>query len=400
MTTDTARAYDVDEIRSHFPALSLRDEAGRSMAFFDGPGGTQVPTGVIDAVSRYYRESNANSGGAFLTSERSDAIAARAHEAIAELLNAKSGDEIKFGANMTSLTFHIGRSIGATLRPGDEIVLTALDHEANVSTWRAMAADRDVIVRMVDVNVEDGTLDLDDLDRKLSERTRLVAVGYASNALGTINPVAEIVRRAHAVGALTYVDAVHFAPHGPIDVQALDTDFLVCSAYKFFGPHVGILYGRHELLERHRPYKVRPASDEPPHSWETGTVNLEGIAGTAAAIAYLQGLGMPAVRAYERELAERLLDGLVAIDGVTLYGTRSLDRRVPTAAFTVAGRTPAEVSATLGASGIFVWDGNYYALELMERLGLEERGGAVRVGAVHYNTAEEIDRFLEAVAAL
>jgi cysteine desulfurase family protein (TIGR01976 family) len=262
------------------------------------------------------------------------------------------------------------------------------------------AADRGATVRTAGIDTESCLVDIADFERQLSDRTRIAAFGWASNGAGTVNDVERLVESARRAGAMTYVDAVHYAPHGPIDVSALGCDFLVCSAYKFFGPHVGILYGRRELLERHRPYKVRPASDEPPHSWETGTVNLEGIAGTAAAIAYLQGIGMPAVHAYERELAERLLDGLAAIEKVTLYGTRAPGRRVPTAAFTVAGKTPAEVSAALAASGIFVWDGNYYALELMERLGLEDHGGAVRVGAVHYNTAEEIDRFLEAVAAL
>ena len=247
--TTEPSAYDVAEIRAHFPALAMRDD-GRAMAFFDGPGGTQVPRAVIEAVAGYYETSNANEGGAFLTSHRSDAMTERAHEAVAEFLNARSGHEIKFGANMTTLTFHISRSIGKTWRPGDEIVVTTLDHEANVSPWRAIAEDRGVTVRTVDIHPEDGTLDLDDLSAKLSDRTRLVAVGYASNALGTINPVGEIIRRAHAAGALAYIDAVHFAPHGPIDVQALDADFLVCSAYKFFGPHLGALYGKEARARR------------------------------------------------------------------------------------------------------------------------------------------------------
>jgi len=238
------------------------------------------------------------------------------------------------------------------------------------------------------------------IDVKVTDRTRVAAFGWASNGAGTVNDVAALCALCRDAGAISYVDAVHFAPHGPIDVAAVGCDFLVCSAYKFFGPHVGILYGRAELLERHRPYKVRPAPPEPPHSWETGTVNLEGIAGTAAAVAYLRSLGMDAVAAYERGLAARLLEGLTSLAGVTVYGTTDLDRRVPTAAFNVAGRAPAEVSAALGERGIFVWDGNYYALELMQRLGLEDSGGAVRVGAAHYNTATEIDSFLEAVAAL
>ena len=240
--------FDVAALRREFPALGL-EEGGRPVAFFDGPGGTQVPQRVIDAVVDYYRTSNANDGGAFGTSRRSDAIVAEAHAALADLLNASSAEEIKFGYNMTTLTFHVSRSIGATLQPGDEVLVTTLDHEANVSPWRAMAADRGLTVQTIDIRPGDGTLDLDDLRAKLSTRTGLVAFGYASNAIGTINPVAEIVRLAHEVGALTYVDAVHFAPHGPIDVRAIDTDFLACSTYKFFGPHLGVVYGKAEVLD-------------------------------------------------------------------------------------------------------------------------------------------------------
>ena len=267
-------AFDVDALRAEFPALE-REQDGRPVVFLDGPGGTQVPQRVIDAVVAYYRDSNANAGGAFTTSQLSDAIVDEAHAAVADFLGATSPEEIKFGQNMTSLTFHIGRSIGATLGPGDEIVVTTLDHEANVSTWRAMAADRGVTVQTVDIRPDDVTLDLEDLESKLSSKTKLVAVGYASNAVGTVNPVAEIVARAHEVGALTYVDAVAFAPHGAIDVQALDTDFLVCSAYKWFGPHLGALYGKAEVLDRLPAFKVRPAHDR----WETGTQSFEWIAG-------------------------------------------------------------------------------------------------------------------------
>jgi len=392
--SQTTPALDLAAIRAGFPSLV----PGR--VYFDNPGGTQVHASVIEAMNGYLEHSNANLGGPFETSVASEAMLEHARAAAAGFLGAASPAEIVFGANMTTLTMHASRTLCRELGPGDEVLVTGLDHDANVAPWMLAAADRGATVRTAGIDTETCLVDVEDFERQLSDRTRIAAFGWASNGAGTVNDVERLVESARRAGAVTYVDAVHYAPHGPIDVAALGCDFLVCSAYKFFGPHVGVLYGRRELLERHRPYKVRPASDEPPHSWETGTVNLEGIAGTAAAIAYLQGLGMPAVRAYERDLAERLLEGLAAIGGVTLYGTRSLDRRVPTAAFTVAGRTPAEVSAALAASGIFVWDGNYYALELMERLGLEEHGGAVRVGAVHYNTLDEIDRFLEAVAAL
>jgi cysteine desulfurase family protein (TIGR01976 family) len=279
-------AFDVEALRRRFPALSLTHD-GQPMAFFDGPGGTQVPDTVIDAVTRYYRESNANSGGPFPTSVRSDAITREAHAAAADLFGAAGPEEITFGPNMTSLTFHVSRSLGATMAPGDEVVVTGLDHEANVGPWRSIAADRGLTVRSAAVRLDDVTLDLDDLDRQLGPRTRLVAVGWASNAVGTINPVAEITRRAHAAGALVYVDAVHWAPHGPIDVRQVDADLVVCSAYKFFGPHAGLLYGRQELLDRLPTYKIRPAH----HRFETGTMNFEGLAGTLAAIDYIAEVG-------------------------------------------------------------------------------------------------------------
>ena len=278
--------FDVDALRAEFPALA-RGQDGRTVAFLDGPGGTQVPQRVIDAVADYFTNTNANSGGAFTTSELTDAMADEAHAAVADFLGAASPNEIKFGYNMSTLTLHIGRSIGATLGPGDEIVVTTLDHEANVSTWEAMAADRGVTVRKVDIRPDDVTLDLEDLESKLSPRTRLVAVGYASNAVGTINPVAEIVARAHEVGALAYIDAVAYAPHGPVDVQALDADFLVCSAYKWFGPHLGALYGKAEVLDSLPAFKVRPAHDR----FETGTAAYESIAGTLAATDYLRDIG-------------------------------------------------------------------------------------------------------------
>jgi cysteine desulfurase family protein (TIGR01976 family) len=325
---------------------------------------------------------------------------------------------------MSTLTLHIGRSIGATLKPGDEIVVTTLDHEANVSTWEAMAADRGVTVRKVDIRDDDVTLDLEDLESKLSERTRLVAVGYASNAVGTINPVKEIVARAHEVGALSFIDAVAYAPHGPIDVRDLDTDFLVCSAYKWFGPHLGALYGKADVLDRLPAFKVRPAHDR----FETGTANFEGIAGTLAATDYLRDVGrsygdvtdapgaaagserrrelvagMTAIVAYEQELVARLIAGLAAIPGVTIHGITEPDRaaeRVPTVSVSLDGVTPRSAAEALGRQGIFVWDGDFYATGLIERLGKTEVGGVLRLGLVHYNTADEVDRTLEALGTL
>jgi cysteine desulfurase family protein (TIGR01976 family) len=414
--------FDVASLRREFPALSLEQD-GRPVVFFDGPGGTQVPQRVIDAVVQYYRTSNANAGGAFVTSQRSDALVAEAHRAMADLLNAGSDEEIKFGANMTSLTLHVSRSIGAALEPGAEVVVTTLDHEANVGPWRSMAADRGLTVRTVDINVGDGTLDLDDLRAALSPRTGLVAVGYASNAIGTINPVAEIVRLAHEVGALTYVDAVHFAPHGPIDVQALGTDFLACSAYKFFGPHVGVLYGRREALDRLPSYKIRPAHDR----FETGTQDFEGIAGTLAAVEYIASVGerfggphaaefrgltgrrllvhtgMGAIRTYEMGLFGRLLAGLRRIDGVRVWGIADParhDERTPTAALTIAGMTPREAAEALGRAGMATWDGDFYATSLIERFGLADRGGVLRIGLTHYNTTEEVDRLLAELSTI
>jgi cysteine desulfurase family protein (TIGR01976 family) len=417
-------AFDVDALRGEFPALARRGPDGRPAAFLDGPGGTQVPQRVIDAVSDYYTNHNANAGGAFVTSEVSDAMVDEAHAAVADFLGAASPDEIKFGYNMSTLTLHIGRSIGATLKPGDEIVVTTLDHEANVSTWEAMAADRGVTVRKVDIRDDDVTLDLEDLESKLSERTRLVAVGYASNAVGTINPVKEIVARAHEVGALSFIDAVAYAPHGPIDVRDLDTDFLVCSAYKWFGPHLGALYGKADVLDRLPAFKVRPAHDR----FETGTANFEGIAGTLAATDYLRDVGrsygdvtdapgaaagserrrelvagMTAIVAYEQELVARLIAGLAAIPGVTIHGITEPDRaaeRVPTVSVSLDGVTPRSAAEALGRQGIFVWDGDFYATGLIERLGKTEVGGVLRLGLVHYNTADEVDRTLEALGTL
>ena len=412
-------AFDVAAIRAQFPALR-REQDGTPVVFLDGPGGTQVPDRVIDAITGYYRTMNANSGGSFITSRATDAMAGAAHAAVATFLGAADPDEVKFGYNMTSLTFHVSRAIAATFAAGDEIVVTTLDHEANVSPWRAVAADRGLVVRTVDIHPEDGTLDLESLDAALGARTRLVAFGYASNALGTINPVNEIVRRAHAVGALTFVDAVHYAPHGSIDVRALDTDFLVCSVYKWFGPHLGALYGRAAILDRLPAYKVRPAHDR----YETGTPSFEAYAGTLAAVDYLRDLGrtygtthdtgtgnargelvtaMGAIAAYERSIGRRMLDGLAAIPGVHVWGIADparIDERTPTFAVTLDGISPADAAAELGRAGIFTWDGDFYARGLIERLGTYEHGGVLRLGLVHYSTASEVDRTLEALTRL
>jgi cysteine desulfurase family protein (TIGR01976 family) len=410
-------ALDVDAVRSEFPALALEQD-GRPVVFLDGPGGTQVARGVIDAITDYYTTANANEGGAFATSERSDEVVAAARGAVADFYGAASPAEIKFGYNMTTLTFHISRSIAASFAPGDEILVTALDHEANVSPWQAVARDRGLTLKTVDFQPDDCTLDLDDLDRKLSPRTRLIAAGFASNAVGTINPIAEIGRRAHAVGALVYVDAVHYAPHVSIDVAASGADFLVTSAYKWYGPHLGALWAREELLERLPKYKVRPAHDD----FETGTPNLEAIAGTGAAVEYFDALGrasggpaagtevrrraalveaMRLIRAYELELLERLVDGLAAVRGVRIWGitdpARFAAERAPTVSITIAGVSARQAAQRLALKGIFAWDGDFYARALVERLGLYESGGLLRLGIVHYNTAAEIDRTLEAL---
>ena len=339
---------------------------------------------------------------------------------MADLLGAGSPDEIKFGYNMTTLTFHASRSIGATLAPGDEIIVTTLDHEANVSPWRAMAADRGLVVRTVDIHPDDCTLDLADLEAKLSPRTRLVAVGYASNAVGTINPVQKIVELAHAAGALTYIDAVHYAPHGPIDVRELGTDFLVTSVYKWFGPHLGALYGRAEVLDALPAYKVRPAHDR----FETGTQNFEGIAGALAAVDYLRSVGarsgatvapagatrrdelvrsMSAIADYERDLSRRFLSEVSGIPGLRVWGIADPARvaeRTPTFALTFDGLTPRAAAEALGRQGIYAWDGDFYAQGLIERLGLFEGGGVLRLGIVHYTTPEEVDRAIEAIGRI
>jgi cysteine desulfurase family protein (TIGR01976 family) len=403
--------FDIHWARPQFPALGIKVN-GYPAAFFDGPGGTQVPQRVIDAMSAYLASSNANTHGAFATSHRTDQVLSAAHAAMADLLGCDP-EEMVFGPNMTTLTFALSRALSRELGRGDEIVVTRLDHDGNVSPWTALE-ERGCVIRFVDINPADCTLDMDDLRRKVTPRTRLVAVGYASNAVGTINDVREVVRWAHAAGAMAYIDAVHYAPHGPIDVRSLDCDFLVCSPYKFFGPHSGALYGKREHLTRLRPYKVRPAADTLPDRWETGTQNHEGLAGVAAAVEYLAELGRrhtpeakgrraallaayDAIGAYERSLLEQLVPALLEIPGLTFYGITDPARfaqRVPTVAVRIAGRSPRELAACLGERGIFTWDGNYYALNLTERLGVEPSGGMLRIGLVHYNTAEEVNRLL------
>jgi cysteine desulfurase family protein (TIGR01976 family) len=413
---------DPSRIRACFPALTSPD------IYLDNPGGTQVPHHVIDRMVDYLVTKNANHEGAFATSRASDALVDEARLAAADFFNAARPEEIVFGANMTTLTFHLSRSLAQGLRPGDEIVVTRLDHDANISPWLHVAEDRGCVVRWLDFDVEDGTLRLDQLDGLLSPRTRLVACGYASNALGTVNPVAQIAARARQAGALTYIDAVHYAPHGSIDVRALGCDFLIASAYKFFGPHVGVLYGRYDLLDSLAAYRVRPAPALPPGKFETGTGNFEGLAGMLGALDYLAWVGetfgaqyteryrsdftgrrlllkqaMSAIRTHEIEMGEVLLNELQAVPGLKVYGPtdrRRLDQRVPTFSFTLAGHAPRAVAEALGREGIYTWDGNYYALAVTERLGLEASGGMVRVGLAHYNTRTEIERLGKALCAI
>jgi cysteine desulfurase family protein (TIGR01976 family) len=365
-------AFDVEAVRARFSALQ------RPFVFLDGPAGTQVPDEVIDAISRYLRESNANVGGAFETSRRSGEVVAGARAAAARLLGCAE-DETIFGPSMTNLNFMLTRTVGRELREGDEIVVTRLDHDANVAPWLELAHDLDLAVRFADY-------DLSDLAAQLSQRTRIVAFPWASNALGTLVDAERICSLAHEAGALAWVDAVHYAPHGPIDVVAVGADVLVCSPYKFYGPHLGLAFARRELLERWRPYKVRPAP-----AYETGTMQHELLAGFVAAVEYLESLGWDAIVAHERALGERFLDGLPS--GVRLHGRETMEGRVPTFAVTLADRSPAQVAAHLGERGIFVWHGDYYAVEVMRRLGLPD--GAVRIGFVHYNTTEEVDRLLD-----
>jgi cysteine desulfurase family protein (TIGR01976 family) len=382
-------ALDTSAIRRRFSALD------RELAFFDGPGGTQVPDEVVDAIAGYLRESNSNVGGPFETSRRTDLLVDEARRTAGSFLGC-GAEEVVFGANMTTLNFALTRAAARELSAGDEILVTRLDHDGNVSPWLELARDLDLRVRFADIR-DDTTLDLDDLAAQLSERTRVVAFPWASNAVGTLVDVARVAELAHEAGALAWVDAVHYAPHGPIDVAAAGIDVLLCSPYKFFGPHLGLAFGRAELLERWRPYKVRPSPEEPlGHRFETGTLPHELLAGFVAAVSYVESVGFDAIVAYERELGERFLAGLPG--RWQLHGLPTMEGRVSTFCVTSRGLTPAMAAAKLAERGFAVWHGNYYALEVMERLGLPD--GGLRVGIVHYNTADEVDRLLEELAAL
>jgi len=435
--TSSSTALDLTWIRSQFPALAQTIK-GHPAVFLDGPGGTQVPQRVIDAIADYLARNNANTGGAYPTSRNTDRMIAEARSAMADFLNCDV-DEIVFGPNMTTLTFAMSRALGRELGPGDEIVLTLLDHDANFSPWKALE-EKGVIIRTVKFNEADCTLDMHDLAANIGSRTRLLAVGYASNAVGTINNVAEVVRLARQAGALSYIDAVHYAPHGPIDVRALDCDFLVCSTYKVFGPHMGVLYGKREHLKRLRPYKVRPNTDNIPNCWEWGTLNHECIAGIKACVDYWEELGRrvetglapsetrqtaslqkerakPAVTArraailaahaaihqHERKMTEKMIAGLQAIPGLKLYGIsdpRRFENRCGTIAVRIEGHTPLELATKLGERGFFTWDGNYYALNLTEQLNVERLGGFLRIGLAHYNTMEEVENLLKALTEI
>lgn len=414
---------NLNRVREQFPSLN------RPAIFFDNPGGTQIARQSLERINKYLIECNANHEGAFETSQKSDAVLDEAHAAMADFYNAASPEEIVFGNNMTTLTLHISRSISREWKEGDEIVVTRLDHDANVTPWVLAAQDRGVKVNWVDFDVEDGTLKLDEMEKALERKPRLLAVAYASNSLGTINPISRIVKMAHAAGTMVYIDAVQYAPHGPIDVQKLDCDLLVSSSYKFFGPHAGILYGKHDLLEKLFAYKVRPATNRIPGKFETGTQNHEGIAGVLGAVEYFEWVGrefgdehveglagrgyqgrrmelkkaMTAIRAYEFELGRSLLSALESVPGLRLYGLTDihrLDERVATFSFRVKDLHPRLVAEKLAQEGIYVWDGNYYALNVTERLEVEDQGGMVRVGAAHYNTLEEVGRLKEALVKI
>ncbi|GAC1398690.1 MAG: cysteine desulfurase-like protein [Chloroflexota bacterium] len=403
-------AIDAAAVRDRFPSLT-RQQNSQPVVYFDNPAGTQVPQETIDGFTRYFEGSNANVGGSFLTSRETGDVIEGARQAMADFLGADSPEEIVFGPNMTSLTFDVSHALGRMLREGDEIVTTRLEHDANIAPWLALQ-DRGIVVKWIDINPDDVTLDLDSAADVISERTRIVALGYASNAFGTVNDVRRVADMAHARGAWVFVDAVHYGPHGPIDVKELGCDLLTCSAYKFFGPHLGTLWGRYEVLETLPAFKVRPAAEQPPGKWETGTMNHEALSGLLGTLSYLESLAdhpslpdrrsrlhdaMTRIRDYERSLSGLLIGGLQSIPGVTLYGITepsNFDHRVPTASFTVRGRDPRAVQDALSEKGIFSWSGNHYALEPLGRLGLASTN---RVGLVHYNTPHEIDRFLQAV---
>jgi cysteine desulfurase family protein (TIGR01976 family) len=414
---------DLGIIRQQFPALD------RPAVFFDNPGGTQIAKHSLNRINKYLVENNANHEGAFETSRKSDEVLHEAHVAMADFLNASRPEEIIFGNNMTTLSLYFSRTLARDLKAGDEIVVTRLDHDANISPWLLVAEDKGCKITWIDIDVEDGTLKVDEFAKAMQSKPKIVAFGYASNALGTVNPVCKLTKMAKDAGALVYIDAVQYAPHGPIDVQDLGCDFLVCSSYKFFGPHAGALYGRYDLLNELKPYKVRPASNELPYKFETGTQNHEGIAGVLGALEYFEWIGkefgadqagswkeagfsgrrlvykqaMSALKAYEYELSRALIETIQSVKGTRIYGLtdlKRLDERVSTVSFTLEGKHPHDVAEKLGDAGFYVWDGHYYALAVLERLGLLDRGGMVRVGAAHYNTLDEIARFGEALKVI
>src|SRR5690349_16828474 len=409
---------NIDLVRQQFPSLN------RPAIFLDNPAGTQISKQSLDRINRYLLECNANHEGLFETSRKSDEILHEAHVAMADFLNASRPEEIIFGNNMTTLTLHLSRSLARNLQPGDNILVTRLDHDANISPWMLVAEDKGCNLLWVDIDVEQGTLDLDDFAKALERKPKIAAFGYASNLMGTINPVKRLIRMAKEAGALVYIDAVQYAPHGPIDVQDLDCDFLVCSSYKFFGPHAGALYGRYDLLNELKAYKVRPAANDLPYKFETGTQNHEGIAGVLGAMEYFEWLGaefggeyantwneagfsgrrllykqsMSAIREYELELSRALIGAVESVPGTRIYGvtdTNRLDERVPTVSFRLEGKDPAKVADAIGNQGLYVWNGHNYALAIVERMGLLDAGGMIRVGPVHYNTLDEIERFGE-----
>jgi cysteine desulfurase family protein (TIGR01976 family) len=418
LNTSTTLSANLNLIRQQFPSLD------RPAVFLDNPAGTQISKQSLDRINRYLLEHNANHEGMFETSRRSDEVLHEAHAAMADFLNAARPEEIIFGNNMTTLTLHISRSLARNLQPGDNILVTRLDHDANISPWMLIAEDKGCNLIWVDMDVEEGTLDLDDFAKALERKPKIAAFGYASNLLGTVNPVKELTKMAHEAGALVYIDAVQYAPHGPIDVQDIDCDFLVCSSYKFFGPHAGALYGKYDLLSELKAYKVRPASNELPYKFETGTQNHEGIAGVLGALEYFEWLGsqfggeqaqvsrdagfsgrrriykqaLSTIRAYEVELSKALIGVIESVPGAQIHGVTNLNRldeRVPTVSFTLKGKDPAKIADAIGRQGFYVWNGHNYALAIVERLGLLEAGGMIRVGPVHYNTLDEIARLGE-----
>lgn len=411
----TKQQFDPIPLRAQFPALQL-EVGGETAVYLDGPGGTQVPQSVIDAMSGYLRHGGSNSGGPFLTSHYTDDVTNAARAAMMDFYNARRPDEIVFGQNMTSLNFSLSRALARTWQPGDEIIVTRLDHDANISPWLLAAQDSGVVVRWLDFDPTDCTLRLDTLPDLLNEKTRLLAITYASNAVGSISDVKRAAELAHAAGALVLVDSVHFAPHGLIDVQAINCDFLISSSYKYFGPHTGILYGKYELLDNLMAYKVRPAPAKPAGKWETGTQSFESLAGVTAAVDYLAAIrgeagsrrerlvqAMQHIKTYEMSLSQRFLVGATQVSGLRVYGITDVERlaeRTPTFAVSLEGMSAEAVATRLGEQGIFVWHGHYYAVAVMERLGVLEQGGLVRIGFVHYNTMAEVDRVIAALAGL